>query len=71
MNIGLLNSFQFMRLLFDLLNEAEKTQKDSADYYLYLVINSLPFVVRSQLPQIPQILNLLAPTPDESLATRV
>jgi hypothetical protein len=34
MNIGLLNSFQFITLLFDLINEAEKTIEESNDYYL-------------------------------------
>ena len=45
MNIGLVNSFSYITLLYDLVNEAEKTLKQSFDYYLYIVISILPYLI--------------------------
>lgn len=45
MNIGLVNSFSFITLLYDLVNEAEKTLKQSFDYYLYIVISIFPYLI--------------------------
>lgn len=45
MNIGLVNSFSFITLLYDLVNEAEKTLKQSFDYYLHIVINVFPYLI--------------------------
>jgi len=45
MNIGLLNSFQYITLLFDLINEAENTQDQSHDFYLMIVVEVLSNLV--------------------------
>lgn len=45
MNIGLINSFSFITLLYDLVNEAEKTIKNSYDYYLYIVTSIFPYLI--------------------------
>lgn len=45
MNIGLVNSFSFITLLYDLVNEAEKTLKNSFDYYLQIVISISPYLI--------------------------
>ena len=46
MNIGVLNSFVFINLLYDIFNEAEKTSQVSKDYYLWIGIAVVPFVVK-------------------------
>ena len=46
MNIGVLNSFVFINLLYDIFNEAEKTSQVSKDYYLWIGISVVPFVVK-------------------------
>jgi len=45
MNIGLVNSFSFITLLYDLVNETEKTLKTSFDYYLQIVISVFPYLI--------------------------
>lgn len=45
MNIGLVNSFSFITLLYDVVNEAEKTLKTSYDYYLNIVISVFPYLI--------------------------
>lgn len=45
MNIGLVNSFSFITLLYDVVNEAEKTLKSSFDYYLNIVISVFPYLI--------------------------
>ena len=45
MNIVLFNSFVYINLLFDLFNEAEKSLEFSHDYYLYIGISVIPYVV--------------------------
>ena len=47
MNIGIINSFSFINILFDLIHEAEKTIEESNDYYLFIVISTIPYLVRS------------------------
>ena len=45
MNIGLVNSFSFITLLYDLVNEAEKTLNTSFDYYLQIVTSVFPYLI--------------------------
>lgn len=45
MNLGVINSFNFIKILLEIINEAEKTLSTSIDYYLYLGISVLPYVV--------------------------
>ena len=45
MNIGFIGGFQFLKIIYDLLNEAEQTLNESQDYYLYLVVNTLVVVL--------------------------
>ena len=47
MNIGVIGAFTFLKIEYDLLNEAEHTLEESQDYYLYLVLNSLIHVLPS------------------------
>jgi hypothetical protein len=42
MNIGLFNSFSLITLIYDLINEAEKTSGIYQDYYLYIVVSLVP-----------------------------
>ena len=44
MNIGLINNFTFITLLYDLVSEAEKNRSQSYDYYLYVVVSILPYL---------------------------
>jgi len=46
MNMGLFNAFLYINILLDLFNEAETSLETSADYYLYVGIPVLPYVVR-------------------------
>lgn len=45
MNMGLFNAFLYINILLDLFNEAETSLETSADYYLYVGIPVLPYVV--------------------------
>jgi len=45
MNLGILNSFNFINLLLEIVNEAENTLSVSRDYYLHIAISVLPYVV--------------------------
>jgi len=47
MNMGLFNAFLYINILLDLFNEAETSLETSADYYLYVGIPVLPYVVMS------------------------
>ena len=40
-NIGVLNHFKFLKLVTDLINQAESTANESADYYLDLAVHAL------------------------------
>ena len=40
-NIGVFNQFKFLKLLTDLVNHAETSQKESVDFYLDLAVYGL------------------------------